>query len=119
MSSETFSTQSSARSEQGTRLARMGVLVGLAASWLVEPGGPRGPLRLASWDLPVLCPIRKLTGHRCPSCGMTRGMVYMFRMRIREALRANVLSPIAFVSLIVIALGWQRGKLGVPDPQTP
>lgn len=62
-------------------------------------------MRLAGRELPPLCPIKKMTGHRCPGCGMSRGLVYMFRMRAMEAFRANKLSPIAFVLLLMTAFG--------------
>ena len=98
-------TRSSGKSEAAGRVARLGLLVGLAFAWLVEPAGPAAPLRLRGRDLPVLCPIRRLTGHRCPGCGMTRGVVYLLRLRVREALRANPLSPLALAFVVATALG--------------
>lgn len=99
------STRSSERSNAAARrAARLGLVTSLVFAWLVEPGGPTGPLRFHGRRLPVLCPFRRLTGRRCPGCGMTRGLVYMLRLRTREAVRANPLSPLALAFIIATAL---------------
>jgi len=84
------------------------LVAGLAGSWLVEPAGPDEHLRLGGRKLPILCPIRRLTGHRCPGCGMTRGLVYLFRLRPLDAVRANPLSPLALGLLVAAAFGPRR-----------
>ena len=67
------------------------------ASRVVDLRGPRREVALAGHSLPPLCAFRLVTGRRCPGCGMTRGFLYMFRGDILNALRANHLTPVAFV----------------------
>ncbi len=67
--------------------------------------------------MPVLCPVRRLTGHRCPGCGMTRGLVYMFRLRLGRAFAANPLSPLVFALLILVAIGREPRLRGKPPGQ--
>lgn len=106
MSSAISSTRSSERPEGAERrLARLGLATGFAFAWLVEPEGPNGSLRLAGRDLPALCLIRRLTGHRCPGCGMTRGLVYLFRLKAQDGMKANLFSPFVLALLIWAALG--------------
>ena len=104
----TFSSHGSARADVDVRLVRGGLLAALALSWIVKPDGPDGPLSLAGRELPAVCPVRRLTGHRCPGCGMTRAMVYMFRLRIGKAMAANPLAPLAFGLLVLVAMGAGR-----------
>lgn len=42
---------------------------------------------------------------------MTRGFVYMFRLRVGKAFTANPLAPVAFVLLVAVAMG--RGPRGM------
>ena len=104
----TSSSQGSVKADADVRLLRGGLLVGLAASWIVKPDGPDRPLWFAGRELPVICLFRRLTGSRCPGCGMTRGMVYMFRLKIGKATAANPLAPLAFGLLLLMATGVGR-----------
>jgi hypothetical protein len=67
------------------------------ASRVVDLRGPRREIALAGHRLPPLCAFRLVTGRRCPGCGMTRGFLYMFRGDLVNAIRANHLTPVAFV----------------------
>ena len=52
-------------------------------------------------DLPVMCPYRRLTGHRCPLCGATTALGHLLHGEPRAALRAHPLAlPAALVALI-------------------
>ncbi len=76
-------------------------------------------LLLALWRLPVsalpayrLCIFRRLTGHACPLCGITHGLLELAKWRWSEALAYNALSPMALV--MIVALFWNtpfRSKL--------
>lgn len=68
---------------------------GLAVSRLVSPVKPDAPLTFHGCELPSVCLIRRLTGRPCLSCGLTRGVAYLARGNLRDALRANPLSPLA------------------------
>jgi hypothetical protein len=105
MNSATFSSPPSASPDHAVRLARWGLLAGFVASRLLEPRGPRAPLFLGARRLPSLCLIHRLTGHRCPGCGMTRGLIYMLRLRPAVAWRANPAAPFVFVLLLARAIG--------------
>jgi hypothetical protein len=70
------------------------------AARVVRPTGPRAPLTLRGHPLPTLCPIRRLTGRRCPACGITRGVVYALRLDFANAMRANRLTPLALLLLL-------------------
>src|SRR3954466_10731300 len=70
---------------------------GLAVSRLVTPVKPGAPLTLHGYELQSACLIRRLTGRPCLSCGLTRGVAYVARGNLRDALRANPLSPLAVV----------------------
>lgn len=54
--------------------------------------------------VPDLCPIHRVTGHRCPGCGMTRAFVLLWRGRFRQALLSNPASPFLFATLVWLAL---------------
>jgi hypothetical protein len=89
-----------------------GAALALAASRVLEPRRPRGPVYAGGRRLPVLCPIRRLTGHRCPGCGMTRGCVYALRLEPLNAIRANPLSP------LVVAFGLRAVVGALSPPRT-
>jgi hypothetical protein len=74
---------------------RVGAICGGGAiTALVDVQGPKKPLRIGRIELPSLCAVRALTGRRCPGCGMSRGFAYLLRLDIRNAMRANPLSPL-------------------------
>lgn len=75
------------------------VAIALVLSRVIEPSGPNAPLRLVNRTLPGVCLVRRATGRPCPSCGLTRGVLYLFRLDYAKSKRANPLAP------IVVALG--------------
>jgi Protein of unknown function (DUF2752) len=81
----------------------LGLLAGAAllAPTLLKPGA-HGP---------VLCPLRRVTGVWCPTCGMTRAVAWMVHGDLHQSLRYHPLAP---VLLIEAALGavflWYRHR---------
>jgi hypothetical protein len=55
---------------------------------------------------PVACPLRIVTGHRCPLCGLTRATRALTRAEFRQALALHPLAPLLWViALAYMALG--------------
>ncbi len=78
------------------RLARpLGVLAGatLLAPTLLRPGA-HGP---------VLCPMRRVTGEWCPTCGMTRAVGWLAHGHLDEALRYHPLAPLLLIESVIAA----------------
>lgn len=48
--------------------------------------------------LPTLCPFRRLTGKRCPLCGLTRATHALSRGDVGEALALNPLAPLLWAA---------------------
>jgi len=80
-----------------------GFLAAGVLSHVVRPGGPRRALRVGDREIPSACLVRAATGHRCPSCGLTRGMVYMFRGEPLNSFRAHPGAPALFVWVAFMA----------------
>ena len=53
---------------------------------------------------PTLCLVRRLTGRRCPGCGMSRSWTLMARLRPLAAFRAHPLGPDAFAAATLAVL---------------
>lgn len=85
------------------RHALLWVAVGLVRM-LVVPEGPKASVRVLGRKSPGLCPVLRVTGHRCPGCGMTRGVLYMLRLDLRNAMRANPLAPAGALMIAHAAL---------------
>jgi hypothetical protein len=64
-------------------------------------------LAYTSLKLPLLCPLRTLTGIPCPFCGMTTGTVEVLRGNIGGALAANPFS----LGLLPVLLFGIAGRL--------
>ena len=62
------------------------------------------PLVVMGRSAPDFCPIHRVTGHRCPGCGMGRAFVLLWRGRLRQAFRSNPASPFLFTALIWLAV---------------
>jgi Protein of unknown function (DUF2752) len=96
-------------------IAALGAVAVAAATTRLQ--GPRAPLTLRGRELPSLCAVHALTGHRCPSCGMTRGVLYMARADVRNAMRANRAAPLAFAVIVVRAVGAIRALARAAQPR--
>lgn len=49
-----------------------------------------------------LCPIKMLTGFPCPSCGITKSIVYFYKGNIVESISYHILGPIVVVICFLI-----------------
>lgn len=66
-------------------------------------------VEVAGRAMPVLCPIRRVTGRRCPGCGMTRAMTFITRGHLRKAISVNIFAvPVALVVLARMATAFAR-----------
>ncbi len=81
--------------------------------------GPDAPLEVLGRPLPGACPIHRVTGHRCPGCGMSRAFVLIWRGRVRDAIRANLASPLVFATLAWLALEPLRSLVGARQAPRP
>jgi hypothetical protein len=62
---------------------------------------------------PTLCLVRRLSGHRCPGCGMSRSWTLAAHLRIASAFRAHPLGPPTF-ALALLALGRAYARTASP-----
>ena len=62
----------------------------------------------------ILCPFRALTGLLCPGCGMTRAFCALGHGELRRAIHFNALSPLLYLSLIVVWVGAAASVLNFP-----
>lgn len=76
------------------------VLIGLSAMFLVSI-----LWRPADEPTIILCPFRAITGLLCPGCGMTRAFCALGHGEFRKALSFNAVSPLLFLSFIVVWVG--------------
>ena len=84
------------RAETGQRVllrAAVFALIGVACLLLVHITG-RG----------IPCPIRLVTGLRCPGCGITRMILALSRLDLKAAFRANAFLTVTLPYLILLLL---------------
>lgn len=62
----------------------------------------------------ILCPFRAVTGLLCPGCGMTRAFCALGHGELRRAMHFNALSPLLYLSLIVVWIGAAATVLKLP-----
>jgi hypothetical protein len=67
------------------------VLAGAAA---LTPG--EEAVSWLGWDVPVVCGFRRLTGHPCPGCGLTRSLVFLAHGEVASSFQAHPLGPLVF-----------------------
>jgi hypothetical protein len=71
----------------------------------------------------IPCPIRAVTGYRCPGCGITHCAVNLLHGRVREAFEANqfvfILAPFGLIYGIWRAVRYIRdGREEISIPET-
>lgn len=51
-----------------------------------------------------LCPLKALTGMPCPSCGITKSMVYFYEGNLLKSIEYHILGPfvIAFCFFVIV-----------------
>lgn len=49
---------------------------------------------------PVLCPLRRLTGRRCPACGLTRAIARTARLDLPGAVARNPAGPVVVAAVL-------------------
>lgn len=65
--------------------------------------------------LPVICPLRRLSGHPCPGCGLTRSLVAVSHGQLRVAARAHPFGCWVYLLLWVeVVAGLARQAKGHP-----
>ena len=72
-----------------------------------------GFLALSSLRLPVICPLRRMTGVPCPLCGMTTGTVEFMKGDLWAAANANPLS-IPFVPAMGLLFVQRVKRMFIP-----
>jgi hypothetical protein len=66
---------------------------------------------------PVVCPVRRVTGRRCPGCGATRSLVRLVHGDPRGAAAAHPLGPALGVLLLAWAVTGRRSAGSPLDPR--
>jgi hypothetical protein len=64
---------------------------------------------------PVLCPLRRMTGLWCPTCGMTRAVGWSVHLDFEQAVRFHPLAPVLLVECLVAAFAWAVQRRRHPD----
>lgn len=105
-------------SPRSARLRRpLAVLAGAAllAPTLLRPGVSG----------PVLCPMRRITGVWCPTCGMTRAVAWLAHGDLHQSLRYHPLAPLLLIEGALLAAFFlyrhraQRNDPGWVTPRGP
>ena len=71
----------------------------VAASMILSPTD--AVVALAGFEIPELCLWRRMTGHGCPGCGMTRSFTYMGHGQLLDAFRLHTLGPFLYTLVAV------------------
>lgn len=64
---------------------------------------------LAQAHVPVVCPFRRLTDHRCPLCGMTRSLSALVHGDVRASISNH-----PFGGLVVVGAVWLLASALLP-----
>jgi hypothetical protein len=67
-------------------------------------------------DGPVLCPMRRLTGHPCPACGLTRSVVSSLHGHLGDALAFHPFGPVFVLIVVAVAAIALARAAGVTTP---
>ncbi|MGZ4763912.1 MAG: DUF2752 domain-containing protein [Ilumatobacteraceae bacterium] len=65
------------------------------------------------------CAFHQTTGLWCPGCGLTRGVYQLLHGHVGAALRDNIFTPVAIVTIAIVWLGWVRVSWGAPPWRLP
>ena len=49
----------------------------------------------------ITCKFHQITGHSCPTCGMTRSLVALTHLNLKEAFRYHLFGPLVYVIFLV------------------
>ena len=50
------------------------------------------------------CPVRTVTGIRCPGCGMSNAMVHLIHGNVLNALKEHLFAPVILIGLIFLLI---------------
>lgn len=88
---------------------------GLAAL-LSAPTGKDEPAIVAGRRIPDLCLIHRITGRRCPGCGMTRSFLCIWRGRLKDAHALNPMALPLFITLVTVMIRRTKAVAAQADP---
>ena len=60
------------------------------------------------------CPLRRLTGRRCPACGLTTAVSAALHGRIRHAAALHRLGPVTAAAVLVAGVAEAVGRVARP-----
>ena len=49
----------------------------------------------------ITCKFHQITGHSCPTCGMTRSLVALTHLHLKEAFQYHIFGPLVYVIFLV------------------
>ncbi len=49
----------------------------------------------------ITCKFHQITGHSCPTCGMTRSLVALTHLNLKEAFQYHLFGPLVYVSFLI------------------
>ncbi len=67
----------------------------IVASMLLTPSDAQ--LSLSGVEIPPLCVFKRITGHDCFGCGLSRSFTYMGHGRLLDAFRLHKLGPLLYL----------------------
>jgi Protein of unknown function (DUF2752) len=95
--------------ERRSHLLILGMAVAVVLGSLLVNVNSEGAIYfrgLPNYPLPVVCPLRRCFGMSCPTCGMTRSMVFLVQGRLAESWAMHRLGWLIF-GLIVLQIPYR------------
>lgn len=86
----------------------------LALAFEVRPDQRVAFAVLPRWPIPETCQSRRLFGIDCPGCGLTRSVVHLAHLRVRDSLAVHPLGWLMFL-LIVLQIPYRLLALARHD----
>jgi hypothetical protein len=75
------------------------------------------PTLLRPWSHgPVVCPLRRVTGVWCPTCGMTRAFGWLAHGDLHESMRYHPLAPLLAIEAVFVGAFWLYQRRHGPRP---